>query len=266
MLFYLILFASIFIAASTVMVYGILDRWFWPWIAVLVFINVFILCLLAYIVYCAFLSFFVNTNKPIHRQNRYFYHILSETAYLVLRIMRVRIHFSGKEHLPENSRFLLVCNHIAWIDPAVAIVLFKKHHLAFISRKENYSYPIANKFLYKTACLAIDRENNREALKTINNAAELISDGVCAVGIYPEGWVSKSSELLEFRHGAFRIAKKADCPVLVTYIKNSDKIFKKPFWKKCDVYFEIKGVVPVEFIREHKTAEISDYAREIMTT
>lgn len=264
MLFYTILLISIYIAASTVMVYGILDRWFWPWIALLVFANVFFLCVILHIVFCTFLSFFVNINKPIHRQNRYFYRVLVETAYLVLRILRVRIHFSGKEYLPEDSRFLLVCNHIAWLDPAIAIVLFRKYHLAFISKKENYSYPIANKFLYKAACLALDRENNREALKTINKAAELIKDDVCAVGIYPEGWVSKSGELLEFRQGAFRIAKKAECSVIVTHISGADKILKKPFWKKCDVYFEIKGVVPVEFVREHKTAEISDFAREIM--
>ena len=264
MLFYTILFTSFFIAASSVTVYGIIDRWYWPWIALLIFLNVFILCVLIHLVCCTFLSFFVNINKPIHRQSRFFYRILTQTAYLFLRIMHVRVHFSGKEYLPKDSRFLLVCNHISWIDPAVTMVLFKKYHIAFISRKENYSYPIANKFLYKAACLALDRENNREALKTINKAAEFLNDGTCAIGIYPEGWVTKTGELQEFRHGAFRIAKKACAPVLVTHISGADKVFNKPFWKKCDVFFEIKGVIPEEFVREHKTVEISDLAREIM--
>lgn len=265
MFFYMFLLASLLIANATVVVYGIIDRWFWPWIAILVFLLVFLFLVLLFLVYCVLLSFFVDVNKPIHRQNRYFYHILVQVAYILLGMLRVKIHFIGKEYAPKDSHFLMVCNHTAWLDPAIPLVLFKKHHIAFISKKETHSYPIAGKFLHETACLAIDRENNREALKTINKAAEFIKEGVCAIGIYPEGWVNQSGELLEFRHGAFRIAKKADCPVIVTHITNADKILKRPLWKKCDVYFEIKGVIPVEYVREHKTVEISDYAREIMT-
>ncbi|MBR2639530.1 MAG: 1-acyl-sn-glycerol-3-phosphate acyltransferase [Oscillospiraceae bacterium] len=264
MIFYFILFTSVFVAASSVAVYGFIDKWYWPWLAILIFTSVFALCVLAFLAYCTLLSFFVDINRPLKKQSRYFYHLLSQVAYLLMRILRIKIHFSGKEYMPEDSKFLFVCNHLAWIDPGVALIYFKKHHLSFISKKETFSYPVANKFLYKTACLAIDRENDREALKTINKAAEYIQNGVCSIGIYPEGWVSKSGELLEFRHGAFRIAKKAGCPIIVAHLSGTDYALKKPFWKKCDVYFEIKGVVPVEYIREHKTAEISELAREIM--
>lgn len=265
MVYYIILFSSAYITLSAVTAYGFIDSWYWPWLALLLFINIFMLGVAAFFVFCWFLSFFVDVNKPIHRQNQYFYHLLCQAAFLVLRILRVHIRFSGKEYLPKNCRFLLVCNHIAWLDPAVALVHLKKYHLAFISKKENYSYPIAGPFLHKTACLGIDRENDREALKTINKAAELIKDDVCPIGIFPEGWVSKTGELLEFRHGAFRIAKKAECPVIVCKITGSDKIFKKRLFKKCEVHFEIKGVVPLEFVKEHKTFEISKLAREIMT-
>ena len=97
------------------------------------------------------------------------------------------------------------------------------------------------------------------------NEAEFIKNGICSIGIYPEGWVSKSGELLEFRHGSFRIAKKAECPVVVAHISGTDKILKKPIWKKAEVLLEIKGVIDTEFIKAHKTIEISDFARKIMT-
>ena len=264
MLYFIFIAVSLFVALSAVIVRGVSLNWDWPWIAALAALLVFNLCVIGHIVICIFLSFFVNLNKPIHRQNRFFYGILAETAYLFLKILRVKINFKGKEFFPKDSRFLLVCNHISWVDPAIAIVLFRRFHIAFISRKENYTYPIANKFLYKTACLALDRENNREALKTINKAAEFLKDGVCAVGVYPEGWVTKTGELQEFRHGAFRIAKKGEAPVIVTHLSGAEKILKKPFWKKCTVDFEIKGVIPAEYVAEHKTVEISDLAREIM--
>ncbi len=264
MLYYIFLSISLFVALLIAIIEGVTLNWYWPFIAVLVTLLVFNLCIIAHIIICAFLSFFVNLDKPIHKQNRFFYMILAETAHLFLKIMRVKIDVKGRELFPKDSKFLLVCNHISWMDPAVAIVLFRKYHIAFISKKENFTYPIANKFLYKAACLALDRENNREALKTINKAAEFLKNGVCAVGVYPEGWVTKTGELQEFRHGAFRIAKKAEAPVLVTHISGAEKILRKPLWRKCTVTFEIKGTVPAEFVATHKTVEISDLAREIM--
>ncbi|MBQ3530689.1 MAG: 1-acyl-sn-glycerol-3-phosphate acyltransferase [Oscillospiraceae bacterium] len=264
MLFYIIFFASVYIALSTVTVYGFVDRWYWLILTVLIFINVFMLGVAAHFIYCAFLSLFVNTKKPIIHQNRYYYHVLVQTAFLVLKIFRVKVKITGKELVPENGNFLFVCNHIHWLDPAVPLLLFRKRHIAFISKKETHSYPVAGSFLHEAACLPIDRENDREALKTINHAAEFIKNGTCSIGIYPEGWVSKSGELLEFRHGSFRIAKKAECPVVVAHISGTDKILKKPIWKKAEVLLEIKGIIGEEFIREHKTIEISNFAREIM--
>lgn len=264
MLYYLFLSISVFAALSVSTVLSYTMRWGQIFTIIFVALLVFNLCVLIHIALCAFLSFFVNLNKPIHKQNRFFYHILVETAYLFLKIMRVKIDFKGREFLPKNSQFLFVCNHISWLDPAIALVLLRKYHIAFISRKENFSYPVANKFLYKTACLALDRENNREALKTINRAGEFLKNGVCAVGVYPEGWITKTGELQEFRHGAFRIAKKGEAPVLVAHLSGAEKILKKPLWRKCTVTFELKGLIPAEFVAEHKTAEISELAREIM--
>ena len=63
MLFYIIFFASAYIALSTVTVYGFVDRWYWLIFASLIFINVFMLGVAAHFIYCAFLSLFVNTKK-----------------------------------------------------------------------------------------------------------------------------------------------------------------------------------------------------------
>lgn len=264
MLYYLFLLISGAAAVAIAAYYGPVSHWYGPWIVVLTGILVFDLCIIVHLIVCVFLSFFVNLNKPVHGQSRFYYNVMSETAFLFMKVMRVRIHFSGKELIPEDGRFLLVCNHISWLDPAVAIVLLHRYHIAFISRKENYSYPIANKYLYKAACLALDRDNSREALKTINKAGDLLKSGVCAIGIYPEGWITKTGELQEFRHGAFRIAKKGEAPVVVSHISGAERILKKPFWRHCDVYFDIKGVVPADFVAENKTAAISDRAMEIM--
>lgn len=264
MLYYLFVILSLFIAFSAAVTYGFFAHWYWWILAILIGLLVFDLFVIGHLLFCLFLSFFVHPDKPIHKQDRFYYRVLVETAYLFLKIVNVRFHFHQKELLPKDCRFLLVSNHISWIDPAIAIVLLQKYHIAFISRKENYSYPLAKEFLYKTLCLALDRDNNREALRTINKAGEFLQNGTCAIGIFPEGWITKDGNLQEFRHGAFRIAKKGEAPVVVAHISGAEKVLKSPFWRRHDVDFTIKGVIPSDFVASHKTAEISDLAREIM--
>ena len=66
MIFYLILFISAYITLSVVTVYGIIERWYWLFIAGLVFINVFAICFVLHFVYCAFLSLFIDTKKHLY--------------------------------------------------------------------------------------------------------------------------------------------------------------------------------------------------------
>lgn len=76
-------------------------------------------------------------------------------------------------------------------------------------------------------CLPLDREDNRAAVKTINEAVELLDENVVSMGIYPEGQTNKTEEpLLPFRNGAFKIAQKAKVPIVVCVIENTEKILK----------------------------------------
>ena len=85
------------------------------------------------------------------------------------------------------------------------------------------------------------------------------------MGIYPEGWVNKSDEpLLPFRNGAFKIAKKADVPILVTTIGGSEKIKKQFFFRPTHVYVNILGTIPVSDVREMSTKEIGEITQSMM--
>ena len=113
MLYYLYIAIGLFVALTATTVQSFVGNWFWPWAVALCTLLVFDICVLVHIAICTFLSFFVNLNKPIHTQNRFFYEILAQTAVLFLKIMRVRIKVTGREYIPEDGKFLLVCNHIS---------------------------------------------------------------------------------------------------------------------------------------------------------
>ncbi len=201
--------------------------------------------------------------ENIHNSHRRF---LLVTIKLYLQLVNAHIHLTGAEKIPDDGKFLFVGNHISSYDPIVTILALRKKNLAFVSKKENFDVTFAGSYIHKAGCIPLDRENNREAVKAINAAVKNITDGICAMGIYPEGWVNKTGEgLLPFRSGSFKIAKKAKVPIVIATTANTRKIepnFKK--LKRTDVYLEIVDIIPYEKIADLKTGEISEMVYEIM--
>ena len=113
-------------------------------------------------------------------------------------------------------------------------------------------------------CLPLDREDNRAAVKTINEAVELLDENVVSMGIYPEGQTNKTEEpLLPFRNGAFKIAQKAKVPIVVCVIENTEKILKNFPWQPTTVNLKVLEVLPYD--SEHRgTRDVSEHVWPLM--
>lgn len=109
--------------------------------------------------------------------------------------------------------------------------------------------------------MAIDRENPRNAIKTINRAADLIASDTISVGVYPEGHRGTGANLQEFKAGCFKTAVKANCPILVTTIWGTEKIHSNFPLRKTDVYFDVLGVI---YPGKEKTTALSEKVRTRM--
>ena len=177
---------------------------------------------------------------------------------------RIIPHATGLDKLPDEP-FLIVSNHSCIFDPLVGIELYKKHNVAYISKEQNMKIPFVGRYMRVVGCIPIDRSSTKEAIKSINQAADYIKTGFCSIGIYPEGWLNRTEEpLLPFRDGAFKIAKKAGCPVVVTTIEDCRKIFRQFLFKRIHVKINVLDVIPAEQVKSLRTTEISDLAYGIM--
>lgn len=216
------------------------------------------LIILHFIVFAIAVAF-VNINKPADRFS-HFYRIMADTILKILvPVFRVKIHTTGTEKIPCNKRFLLVSNHLFDFDPAVFMYCMPKAELAFVGKKDIYQkLKFIAKAMHKLHGLPIDRDNNRNAVVTINAAAEKIKQNKASVGIFPEGYTSRTGELLPFRNGTFKIAKKAHCPIVVATIKNTREIPKNMFRRTTHVYVDILDVIPTDVVNNNSTYELGD--------
>ena len=183
----------------------------------------------------------------------------------LVMLVGARIHTQGLEKTPKDGRFLLVCNHLFIADPGILLHCFKKSQLAFITKQENQELPIIAPIMHKILCQPIDRDNDRAALKTILKCIQILKEDKASVCVFPEGYTSRDGKLHHFRSGVFKIAQKANVPIVVCTIRNTRSIFKNlAKLKKTDIPLHLLEVIPPEEIKGLSTMELSDRIYECM--
>ena len=191
----------------------------------------------------------VNTQKPQEKDSPYYRRLTYLMTDVALWLLRMRVHTKGLEQTPRQGRFLLVCNHINDLDPVLLLNQFKKSQLAFISKRENDQKPFVGELMHKLQCQLINRENDREALKTIINCIRLIGEDAVSIAVFPEGYTSMDGLLHPFRSGVFKIAQKAKVPIVVCTVQNTNKVFKNiKTLTPTDIHLHLLAVIgPEEF-------------------
>ena len=199
-------------------------------------------------IFLSILAQFYSKNKEYKKPSKWASFWLSQSIGYINHHSGARMKVIYHEPLP-NERFLLVCNHLSKFDPMLLAEKYGHLGLAFISKPSNFKIPIGAHFMKASCYLAIEREDKLKSLQTINEAIRLISENLTSVGVYPEGARQKSPEdLAEFHEGVFAIAQKANCPIVVTSIKGTEKIHKNFPWKLTKVKFQvIKVLYPSDY-------------------
>ena len=124
---------------------------------------------------------------------------------------------------------------------------------------------VVGKFMHKTLCQMIDRENDREALKTILKCIQLIKDDVVSIGVFPEGGIKEEFKLNPFRPGVFKIAQKANVPIVVCTLHNTkDVVHNILHLKPSSVQMKVLEVIPAEELKGVTTVDISKRCYELM--
>ena len=133
------------------------------------------LCLL-YVLFLTVSALLVDPQKEYEHDSPFYRRLLYGATACCIRLLHIHIHVDGMEKLPKDGQFLLVCNHRSNFDPILTWQAMKERNLAFVSKAENFQIPIFGRIIRRCCFMAIDRENPRNALLTIEKAAKLIED------------------------------------------------------------------------------------------
>ena len=207
----------------------------------------------------------VDLNKPQERDSKFFRTMAGLYIQSLIPLLRVRFIRKGMEQVPQTGRFMMVCNHCSLADPVLLLHAFRKNQLAFISKQENSSMFLVGKAMHKLLCQTVNRENDREALKTIIKCIGLIQEDKCSLGVFPEGYIHKDKKLHHFRHGVFKIAQRTKVPIVVCTMRDTASVFGNAAkLKKSTVELRVLKVLQPEEFEGITTVDLSEQIYAMM--
>ncbi len=141
----------------------------------------------------------------------------SQTLRLAVRLLAgcmYRVRVEGVENVPAGGA-LVVANHISWAD-GVLLGLACPRHPRMIAYASYFDSPWLGWFgrLGRIIPIGSSRKSMAESIRA---AREALGQGEL-VGIFPEGGISRSGEIQEFRPGFLSILKDTGAPVVPVYL------------------------------------------------
>lgn len=189
-----------------------------------------------------------------------------------LDLVRIKIKIIGNEKVPIEE-VLFVSNHASLLDSYILVSSITKPVGVIIADVPTWRHiPIVSHWLNLIKCVYINRDNNREGLKSIIEASENIKRGQ-SMAVFPEGdltWVKDSNALIsDFKPGVLKIAYKAKCPIVPIVIKNSKNTYEgyEPVGKINSGNVEVEYLDPIyDHIKNPKikTVELAERIKEKM--
>lgn len=236
----------------------------WLWVLPVSFLGTFLVMGLLAFLFLLLIGAMVRLDEPQEIPSPFYRTVASLYAGAILWILQARVHTRGLENIPKDGRFLLVCNHLHDLDPVTLLAYFKKSQLIFISKRENEERFAIGKVLHKFA-LPINRENDREALKTILTCVRMLNEDIGSVAVFPEGYCSPDGRFQSFRNGVFKIAQKSNVPIVVCTIQNTQHLYGNAMrLRPTHVHLHLLTVIPPEELKGVTTIQIGDRIHALM--
>ena len=227
-------------------------------------LGVLLALLLLYILFFCLCCLFIDPDKAYEKNSPFYRFLLDSATAAAMKLLRIRVHVSGIEKIPKDTKVLFVSNHRSNFDPIITWYILKKWKIAFVSKPSNFKIPFFGRIIRKCCFMPIDRENPRNAIVTINKAAKLLKKQEVSIGIYPEGTRSKNGQLLPFHNGVFKIAQKAEAAIVVLCVTGTEKISKRTPFRQTDVHVDVLEVFSAQGIKETKTEMIGTAVRRLL--
>lgn len=190
------------------------------------------------------LSTIALLSTPLDRSGRTFHAMSRAWSTLILFLFGIHVITKGKEHVDPSQHYIYISNHASAFD-IPAVVNGIPDDIRFVLKKELTRIPLWGWALKYGHYISIDRGRARDAVKSLEEAAERMRNGASVI-LFAEGTRTRDGKLQPFKRGAFTLAVKAGIPVVPVTINNTFRIMRKGSWQitPSDIELVLSEPVP----------------------
>jgi len=172
-------------------------------------------------------------------------------------IFFLRLSIKGRENVPRNKGFILVSNHVSYLDP-IALALACPGNLNFMAKEELFRPHFFGWIMRLNNCFPLRRKGAdlaaiREAIKRVNLGGGLL--------IFPEGTRSADGKLGVGLEGVGFLVDKLNVPVIPAFVKGTFEAMPKGAWlvRPLKISIQFGKQIPLE-----RRVAYSDVADKVM--
>ncbi|MFA9418575.1 MAG: MFS transporter [Gammaproteobacteria bacterium] len=125
-----------------------------------------------------------------------------------------RVDKTDLENIPDTGPVLLVCNHVSFID-ALVLAGSIRRPIRYVMYYRIFQFPVLS-FIFKTAQaipIASKKENRELMQKAFDQVSQSLKSGE-VICIFPEGKITETGELNEFKGGVMKILDRDPVPTV----------------------------------------------------
>ena len=141
-----------------------------------------------------------------------------------------RMRIEGRDNLPQNGSFVMICNHTSHLDTLCLLcaVPVRKIHRTFPAAAADYFFSSLPRSAVSAILInALPFDRKVKGAESLTVCSELLKNDGNVLIIFPEGTRTTTGEMGRFRSGIGRLVVGTELPVVPCYLEGGVKAWPK---------------------------------------
>ena len=204
-------------------------------------------------IHCIIVAVLTIIVSPVDRKGKITHYLSKYFGGGILLIAGVKVETIGLEKINAEDNYIFISNHLSYFDIPILMKAIP-NNVRFIYKDTLTKIPVLGWGMYLGKYIPINRDNVREAMKSLKKAAERVVSGISVV-IFPEGTRSMDGTLGEFKRGMFIMADEAKVPLVPAAIIGSNSIMPRGKFQIRSGKVKVVFSKPIEYRKDKNLLE-----------
>jgi 1-acyl-sn-glycerol-3-phosphate acyltransferase len=144
----------------------------------------------------------------------------------VVELLDIRLDARGADQVPPGRAYVYMSNHQSHLDIPVLYATLPSPTIRMLAKKELFRIPFWGRGLRAAEFVEVDRSNHERAVRSIEQAAALVRDGV-SIYLAPEGTRSRDGRIGPLKKGGFHLALGTGAPIVPVAVRGTIDILPR---------------------------------------